>query len=141
MGIVTFTSSGSFKRTMSFLNKVSDSKYLMNKLDSFGKMGVEALSSATPVDTGKTAQSWTYTKTVSDGRIVLTWNNTNVVHYVNVRGNGRKVSHYANIAVIVDTGHATGTGGYVAGRHYIEPAIRPVFDRIAKDLWKEVTSS
>ena len=141
LGAITISSKGSFKNTAKFLDKMSDGKWLEKKLDSFGRMGVEALSNATPVDTGLTADSWTYEKTIGIGYFSITWLNTNVVHYYGTSKKSRRVSHYANIAIIVDTGHATGTGGYVVGRHYIEPAIRPVFDKIADELWQEVTVS
>lgn len=127
MKVVTFEHKGDFNKTTKFLNAVSNGKYLEGKLHRFGQMGVEALSAATPVDTGKTAQSWNYDLTIKGDSVVITWNNTNV-------------NKYANIAVLVDTGHATGNGGYVSGYHYIEPAINPIFKQIIDEVWKEVTS-
>lgn len=88
--------------------------------------GVIALSRATPVDSGKTAESWSYTvKTTSKG-VVVYWTNSNVI-------NG------FNVAIGLQYGHGTGTGGYVRGLDYINPAIRPVFESIANDIWQEVT--
>lgn len=89
-------------------------------------MGVDALSAATPVDTGKTAASWGYVITRTSDTATITWTNSNV-------NNG------VPIALILQYGHGTGTGGYVKGRDYIKPAIRPVFDELANELWKEVT--
>lgn len=149
MGAITISSKGNYKSMVKFLNKMSNSRWLEQKLDEFGKMGVNALSNATPVDTGLTAKSWSYEKYVGDGFCRITWLNTNIVHYYSTGtyktkkkyGAPRQISHFANIAIIIDTGHATRNGGYVVGRHYIEPAIQPVFDEIAEKLWKEVTSS
>lgn len=92
-----------------------------------GRRGVEALSAATPVDTGATSQSWRYEINLDRTRTTLTWLNTNTVNGV-------------NIAIILQYGHGTGTGGYVAGKDYINPAIKPIFDDIANSVWKEVTS-
>lgn len=97
-----------------------------NILDKYGKQGVSALSSATPVDSGLTANSWTYEIENKGDQVTIFWGNTNVNKGV-------------NIAVILQYGHGTRNGGYVAGRDYINPAIRPVFDAIANEAWKEVT--
>lgn len=97
-------------------------------LDRFGQEGVAALSSATPVDSGKTAASWSYEIERGDGKTVISWSNSNVNDGV-------------NIAVILQYGHGTGTGGFVQGRDYINPAIQSVFDRIAEEAWREVTKS
>lgn len=94
----------------------------------YGIEGVEALASATPVDSGKTADSWSYEITGNKSFASITWNNSNI-------NNG------VSIAIILNYGHGTGTGGYVAGREYISPAIRPIFDRIADDAWREVTNA
>ena len=92
----------------------------------YGEKGVSALASATPVDTGKTAESWQYKIEQTKGSIRIYWTNTNV-------NNG------VPIAIIIQTGHGTGTGGYVQGRDYINPAIRPIFDNIANDVWRDIT--
>ena len=124
--MVTFKHRGSFKKTKRFLNRAAEGKFLKN-LDRYGVEGVAALSAATPVESGKTASSWYYEVKVSGSSFSITWNNSNVNDGV-------------NIAVIIQYGHGTGTGGYVAGRDYINPAIRPIFDKIAENVWREVTS-
>jgi len=95
-------------------------------LDKYGKIGVEALANATPVDTGETASSWNYSIEHGKNGASLTWNNSNI-------NNG------VPIAIIIQYGHGTRGGGYVQGRDYINPAMRPVFDEIADRVWKEVT--
>lgn len=120
----SFKHIGDFSRTLKFLNDVTNKSYL-NKLNTYGQMGVEALSNATPKDTGLTAASWDYVIESQNGRTSISWFNRNVVKGI-------------NIAIILDHGHGTGRGTYVQGRHYISPAIQPVFDKIADDVWKEV---
>ena len=127
MGLVTFKHRGNFNKVEKFFNRVTNKSYL-NILDKYGQMGADALASATPVDTGKTASSWTYEIERSSGRTTISWLNTNENQGV-------------IIAVILQYGHGTGTGGYVRGRDYINPAMRPVFDKIAEEAWKEVTST
>ena len=124
---VTFKHRGSFRRSERFLNTIKGSRYL-NILDRYGQMGVNALASATPKDTGKTASCWTYEIERNDKRTTISWLNTNTNQNV-------------NIAVILQYGHSTGSGGYVQGRDYINPAIRPIFDLIAQKAWKEVTGA
>lgn len=123
--MVHFSSSGDLTNTERFLNKITKRKY-DDILEAYGQAGVRALSEATPKMTGKTAESWEYDIRRSGGQIEISWNNTNV-------------SNGVNIAVILDAGHGTGTGGYVVGRDYIKPTIRPIFDAIANGVWKEVT--
>lgn len=127
MAIVIFKHRGSFKHTERFLNAIKGARYL-NALDRYGQIGVEALAAATPVDTGKTAASWTYEIERTPNQTTISWLNTNVNDNV-------------NIAIILQFGHGTGTGGYVQGQDYINPAMRPIFDNIAEAVWKEVTSS
>lgn len=127
MGMVKFKHRGSFNNIEKFLNKMTDRDYL-NVLSSYGEAGVKALSAATPVDSGLTAQSWTYEIERTKEKTTISWLNTNV--------NDNVV-----IAVILQYGHGTGTGGYVQGRDYINPAMRPVFDKIAEQAWREVVSS
>lgn len=93
--------------------------------DKYGKEGVAALSAATPVDTGKTAASWDYEVIYSKGDVSIVWTNSNIYRGI-------------PIALIIQMGHATKSGTYVQGRDYINPAIRPIFDRMADELWKEV---
>lgn len=123
MGI-SFKHRGDFSKTEKFLKKVGVSNEFM-LLAKYGQRGVAALASATPVDTGKTAASWSYNIVKENGRIKLTFNNDNIQNGV-------------NIAVILQYGHGTRNGGYVVGRDYINPAIRPVFDELLKEMWKEV---
>lgn len=120
----TLESSGSFENTEKFLNRMSKGD-IFAALDRYGQEGVAALASATPRESGETANSWSY-EIVKDGRSYsIIWNNSNVVGGT-------------PLAVMLQVGHGTGTGGYVAGRDYINPALRPIFDRIAEDVWREV---
>lgn len=121
-----FKYTGDFSKTLRFLNSITKKEYL-NRLNDYGKAGVEALASATPKDTGNTAAAWDFVIEVQNGRISISWINKNVNDGV-------------NIAVILNYGHGTGFGTYVQGRQYISPAIRPIFDKIADDVWKEVKS-
>lgn len=118
---------GDFKNTEGFLKKVKERRYL-KILDEYGKVGVESLSLATPKDTGITAGSWGYEIQKEQNGYVIYWTNTN-----NVDG-------WFYVAIALQYGHGTRNGGYVMGRDYINPAMRPVFDKIAEDAWKEVTS-
>ena len=120
----SFKHTGDFSKTIKFLNFITNKEYL-NNLNQYGQMGVAALADATPKDTGETAASWDYMIEVQNGRITITWFNRNVVRGI-------------NIAIILNYGHGTGRGTYVEGRHYISPAIQPIFDKIADDVWKEV---
>lgn len=123
--MTTFTFGGSFDHTETFLRRMKAQEMFRN-LDRFGREGVAALANATPVDTGLTAASWTYE--VSGGSSPgITFFNTHSVSGLNV-------------AILIQYGHGTGTGGYVAGRDFINPVIRPLFDRIADDVWKAVTN-
>jgi len=102
-------------------------KSIFDSLSRYGEEGVQALAEATPKDSGDTARSWTYEIERTSTSYAIIWSNTNVVDGV-------------PIAVLIQVGHGTGTGGYVSGRDYINPALRPVFDRIAASVWKEVTA-
>ena len=124
--MITYSSRGDFKKTFSFMEKAREVVHLGN-LDKYGREGVAALAAATPIDTGNTAGSWVYTIERGAGSASIVFSNTNVV-------NGE------NIAILLQYGHGTGTGGYVVGRDYINPAIQPIFDKIANDAWREVTS-
>ena len=125
--MIVFRQTGDFKKTEKFFRKISKGDFFQ-ALDAFGRKGVEALASATPVNSGKTADSWDYEIHRSNGRISIYWTNSNVNDGV-------------NIAVILQYGHGTRNGGYVQGRDYINPAIRPIFDKIAVDAWREITKS
>lgn len=124
---VNFEVSGGFTKTERFLNRMKRREYL-NVLDEFGRDGVRALRNATPVDSGATAEAWDYEIKRTRNYTEIVWTNSNINDGV-------------PIAVILQYGHGTGTGGYVQGRDYINPAIRPVFDKIAEKAWKVVTSA
>ncbi len=124
--MITISSHGSFENTEKFLKRMSD-KSIFDSLSRYGEEGVQALAEATPKDSGDTARSWTYEIERTSTSYAIIWSNTNVVDGV-------------PIAVLIQVGHGTGTGGYVSGRDYINPALRPVFDRIAASVWKEVTA-
>jgi len=124
---VKFEVSGGFTKTERFLNRMKRREYL-NVLDEFGRDGVQALRNATPVDSGATAEAWDYEIKRTRNYTEIVWTNSNINDGV-------------PIAVILQYGHGTGTGGYVQGRDYINPAIRPIFDEIAEKAWKVVTSS
>nr|DAQ02666.1 MAG TPA: type I neck protein [Caudoviricetes sp.] len=124
---VNFEVSGGFTKTERFLNRMKRREYL-NVLDEFGRDGVQALQNATPVDSGATAEAWDYEIKRARDYTEIVWTNSNINDGV-------------PIAVILQYGHGTGTGGYVQGRDYINPAIRPIFDKIAEKAWKVVTSA
>lgn len=122
--MITITSKGNFDNTFKFLNKMEKLK-VEPILKKYGEIGVKALSQATPVDSGVTANSWSYEIKMSGTSLTIYWKNSHVNKGV-------------NIAIILQYGHGTGTGGYVQGRDYINPAMRPVFDRMVEEVWKEV---
>lgn len=124
--MITFKHSGNFKNTEKLFSKVKGRTWL-NKLETLGEVGVRALANNTPVDTGVTAASWSYEIVDKDGRISVIWSNSNVNNYV-------------NIALILQYGHATRNGGWVEGRDYINPALQPIFDKMASDAWEVITS-
>lgn len=123
--MITFRQKGDFSKLTNYFERVKEAARI-GILDKYGSAGVAALSSATPVDSGKTAHSWTYKIVRQNGSARIDFLNTNVNRGV-------------NIAIILQYGHGTGTGGWVEGRDYINPAIQPVFDKLANDAWKEVT--
>ena len=123
--MISFRQKGDFSKSFRYLNKVKEAVRL-GDLDRFGREGVAALASATPVDSGLTASSWFYTITRKNGSVTISFNNSNIQNGV-------------PIAIILQYGHGTGNGGWVQGRDYINPAIQPIFDRIANDAWREVT--
>lgn len=122
--MITFSHTGDFSKTMDFLKR--NKKFNVKDLEKFGKQGVDALAANTPVDSGLTAQSWGYQIVEDKNSVSIQWTNSHIVDGV-------------NIAIIIQYGHATGTGGYVQGRDFINPAIQPIFDQIAENAWKEVT--
>lgn len=122
--MLTVRSKGDFKNLSSFLEKAKE-KANMGYLDKYGKRGVAALQMYTPKDTGKTADSWSYNIERKKGVVSIQFLNSNFNEGV-------------PIAVILQYGHGTGTGGWVEGVDYINPALRPIFDEIIRDMWKEV---
>ena len=124
--MISFRQKGDFSKADRYLEKLRESVKL-GVLDKYGRAGVAALSSATPVDTGLTANSWFYEIEHSSGSDKIVFNNSNIQNGV-------------PIAIILQYGHGTGTGGWVQGRDYINPAIQPIFDQMTKEVWKEVTS-
>jgi hypothetical protein len=124
MGI-HITCSGDLSKTMKFLNRLQNKEYL-NILSEYGKRGVDALRVATPKDSGKTADSWYYEITQDRNQTTIEWCNSNMNKGV-------------SIALILQYGHGTGTGGYVQGTDYINPAMKAIFDDLANECWKEVT--
>lgn len=117
---------GDLKKLPAFLEKLRDEQY-MRALDKYGRIGVEALRNATPVDTGLTASSWTYEV-----------QNEKPLNRYSIEFHNSNVNNYVNIAIILDVGHGTGTGGWVEGKHYIDPALQPVIDELTKNIWEEV---
>ena len=123
--MITLRQKGDFSKLSRYLEKVKEAANV-GILDKYGQAGVAALSSATPVESGLTAQSWYYEIEHTKSSAVIRFLNSNVNKGV-------------PIAIILQYGHGTGTGGWVEGRDYINPAIQPIFDNIAEDAWKEVT--
>ena len=125
--MITFRQKGDFSKTMSFLERAKESVKL-GTLDRYGREGVAALTSATPVDTGLTARSWYYKIERDKNTATISFFNSNIQNGV-------------PIAIVLQYGHGTRNGGWVQGRDYINPAIQPIFDKIANTAWKEVTKS
>ena len=123
--MITFRQKGDFSKLTNYLERLKEAANI-GVLDKYGKAGVAALASATPTDTGETASSWYYEIERQNGSASIIFKNSHVNKGVNV-------------AVILQYGHGTGTGGWVEGRDYINPAIQPIFDKIAEDAWREVT--
>ena len=123
--MISFRQKGDFSNLSSYLERVKE-KVKLGDLDKYGRAGVAALASATPVDSGQTANSWYYEIERQNGSVSIVFNNSNVNKGV-------------PIAIILQYGHGTGTGGWIQGRDYINPAIQPIFDEIANNAWKEVT--
>ncbi len=123
--MITFRQKGDFSKLTRYLEKAK-SVVKLSDLDKYGKEGVTALASATPVDTGLTASSWSYEIKHGNGTVSISFKNSNIQNGV-------------PIAIILQYGHGTRNGGWVQGRDYINPAIQPIFDKIANDAWREVT--
>lgn len=125
--MINVNASGSFNKTEKFL-KTINSKKIFSSLDRLGQDGVDALSSATPVETGLLSTSWDYYIIDKVGKKGIVWTNTNIENGIPV-------------AILIQYGHATKDGGLVEGLDYINPAIQPVFDKIVTTVWKEVNSA
>ena len=123
--MISFRQKGDFSKLNRFLERAKGAARL-SILDKYGREGVAALASATPIDSGKTANSWYYEIKHDNGAATITFLNSHINEGV-------------PIAIILQYGHGTGTGGWVEGRDYINPAIQPVFDKIVDEAWKEVT--
>lgn len=123
--MIEFKQKGDFAKLNRYLERMREVAKI-GDLDKYGKEGVAALSAATPIDTGKTANSWSYKINRQNGSVSIDFYNSNF-------------SNGIPIAIILQYGHATNNGGWVQGRDYINPAIQPIFDKIAKNAWKEVT--
>lgn len=123
--MIEFRQKGDFSKLNRYFERLKETVNV-GVLDKYGRAGVAALSSATPVNTGKTASSWYYDIKRQNGSVSIEFNNSNFNKGV-------------PIAIILQYGHGTGNGGWIQGRDYINPAIQPIFDQIANDAWKEVT--
>ena len=124
MSLMTFKQQGDFKKLSSFLERMKK-PLKKTTLDKYGKEGVQVLTAATPVDTGLTASLWHYDINMSKDSSSISFYNDNIDNGV-------------PIAIILNYGHGTRNGGYVKGRNYINPAIQPIFDKLAQEAWKEV---
>ena len=123
--MITFRQKGDFSKLTRFLERAKEAVHL-GDLDKYGRQGVAALSSATPIDSGLTAESWYYEIENKKGSATITFYNSNVQNGV-------------PIAIVLQYGHGTRNGGWVQGRDYINPAIQPIFDEIVNEAWREVT--
>lgn len=123
--MITFRHKGDFSKTTKFFQR-ANRIIKISDLDRYGQAGVAALESATPIESGETSLSWYYKIEQQNGQIAIAFYNSHI-------NNG------VPIAIILQYGHGTGTGGWVQGRDYINPAIQPIFDQIANEAWKEVT--
>ena len=123
--MISFRQKGDFSKLTNFLERAKESAKL-GDLDKYGREGVAALASATPMDSGLTANSWYYKIENKNGSATISFYNSNIQNGV-------------PIAIILQYGHGTGTGGWVEGRDYINPAIQPIFDQIVENAWREVT--
>lgn len=127
MSAIKFKHTGSFSKTLKFLNHARKRDYL-NILDRYGQMGVEILSQHTPVDTGLTANSWTYEITSDKTTCKVSWYNTNNV--INKTGYG------FNVVMLLLYGHATRDGGWIEPNDFVTPAMKPLLDKLAQEAWE-----
>lgn len=125
--MISVKTKGDFKNFNKFVDRMLRHDY-KQVIEKYARMGVKALSEATPIDSGDTAKSWDYEIHYSDGRTKIVWTNSNVT------------KSGTPVAILIQYGHHTKNGGYVQGIDFINPALRPVFTKLAEDIWKEVTS-
>lgn len=125
--MISFSQKGDFSKLSRYFERLKETVNL-GVLDKYGRAGVAALSSATPKDSGKTAASWSYDIERQNGSVSIVFRNSNINKGV-------------PIAIILQMGHGTGTGGWVQGRDYINPAIQPIFEQLANEAWREVTKA
>ena len=123
--MISFRQKGNFSKITRFMERAKEKVHL-GDLDKYGREGVAALASATPIDSGLTANSWDYKLENKNSSVVISFTNSNIQNGV-------------PIAIILQYGHGTKNGGWVQGRDYINPAIKPIFDKIANNAWREVT--
>lgn len=126
--MITIRCRGNYNKTEKFLKESKDINEIRQIMEKYGREGVAALSAATPIDTGETASSWTFEVVQEGDGISLVFNNSNTT----VTG--------IPIVVLLQYGHGNGRGGYVQGRDFINPAIQPIFDKLAEEAWREVTT-
>ena len=124
---ISITNSGSFNKTDKFLKKMSENS-IYSVLQKYGEIGVAELAAATPVDSGRTSSAWNY-------RVIIERSNARVQWYNSNENQG------FSVAIGLQYGHGTGTGGYVIGRDYINPTMRPIFDKIADQVWNEIVNA
>ncbi len=125
MPIITIKQRGNWNKTEGFLSRLSKAQFLRH-LDMYGELGVRALRESTPIDSGETANSWDYEIETNGDSATITWTNSNIKDGL------------FNVAILLQYGHSNRNGGYVHGIDYINPAMQPVFEQIAKDIWMEV---
>ena len=124
--MISFEQKGDFSKTEKLLKSISNGNNYRNILEQYGQAGVSALSASTPVRTGRTSSSWSYVIEQKENSISIIWTNTNIQSGI-------------NIALIIQYGHGTKNGGYVQGLDYINPALKPIFDKLADAAWREVS--
>lgn len=124
---ISISNSGSFNKTDKFLKKMSENS-IYSVLQKYGEIGVAELAAATPIDSGRTSSAWDY-------RVIIERTNARVQWYNNNENQG------FSVAIGLQYGHGTGTGGYVIGRDYINPTMRPIFDKIADQVWNEIVNA
>lgn len=124
---ISISNSGSFNKTDKFLKKMSENS-IYSVLQKYGEIGVAELAAATPIDSGRTSSAWDY-------RVIIDRTNARVQWYNNNENQG------FSVAIGLQYGHGTGTGGYVIGRDYINPTMRPIFDKIADQVWNEIVNA